>query len=460
MLIALSEPAYDWVMVTIAPPAVDAWKDQPRAVDGTWGEKPLPAPPPIERPDYEVIRSRGRMTILGHKFVLKFDNRQNRYHYDKSRMAYHLLGPEYRAAAERADFLVDRLNDGTFDIHGLSAAASLLKAFNRDAQSDGSRLRLPASIPADINPAAVIARWMTAGERTPSQWGRAIDVLFGHGDKSDCLKTHVDTGDHSPWDWSDIDTDAVADCVDALTERIEAARSRGVEPVADDFDTWAESVAKLPPYRFLRIAVRELVLGEESFVSPELASRWLSGVIGPSPYHPAMLWVSSVRDTLQALVRKALDSPENLIEFLEHVRDGDECYGTAVATAVLFETADSIDCTPESLEVAWDIVLQGDSPDVMRKALALHGTHVSEMSPDAATFLPRERSAELNEHLRDISLQHIVKDYLEHFAARPERHLPPNVTERLERADEALRRYKRELAVLMPGGLASVVDIS
>lgn len=448
-------------MATIAPPAVDAWKDQPRAADGTWGEKPLPAPPPIERPDYEVIRSRGRMTILGHKFVIKFDTRQNCYHYDKSKMAYHLLGPEYKAAVERVDFLVDRLNDGTFDIQGLSAAASLLKAFNRDAQkNDGSRLRLPASIPADINPAAVIARWMTVGERTPGQWIRAIDVLFGHGDKSDCLRTHVDTGDHSPWDWSDIDADAVAGCVDALTERIETTRGRDVDPLAYDFDTWAESVAKLPPYKFLRIAVRELVLGDESFVSPELASRWLSGVIGPCPYHPAMLGVSSVFDTLQALMRKALDSPESLIEFLEHVRDGDECYGTAVAKAVLFETADNIACTPEALKVAWDIVLQGDSPDVLRKAMALHGTHVSELSPDAATFLPRERSAELNEHLRDISLQHIVQDYMEHFAARPDRQLPPNVTQRLERADKALRRYKRELAGILPGGLSSAASIN
>ena len=447
-------------MVTIAPPAVDAWKDQPRAADGTWGEKPLPPPPPIERPDYEVVRSRGRMTILGHKFVIKFDSRRGCFHYDRPKMAYHLLGPEYQAAVERVDLLVDCLNDGTFDIQGLSSAAALLKAFNRDAQKGSSRLRLPANIPAEINPAAVIARWMTVGERSPSQWIRAIDVLFGHGDKSDCLGTHVDTGDHSPWDWSDIDTDAVADCVDMLTERIEANRGKGVEPLAYDFDTWAESVAKLPPYRFLRIAVQKLVLDGHSMNSPEQASRWLSGVIGPCPYHPAMLDTQPVSDTLQSLMRKSLDSPEALLEFLGRVRDNDECYGTVVAKAILFETADSINATPEALEVAWDIVLQGDSPDVMRKAMALHGVHVSDLSPDVATFLPRERSVELKEHLRDISLQHIVGEYSQLFAARVDRHLPPNVVERLERADEALRRCRRELASLMPGGLSTVVSIS
>ena len=449
-------------MVTIAPPAVDAWKDQPRATDGTWGEKPLPAPPPIERPDYEVIRSRGRMTILGHKFVVKFDTRQNRYHYDKSKMAYHLLGPEYKEAVERVDFLVDRLNDGTFDIHGLSAATSLLKAFNRDAQkNDGSRLRLPASIPADINPAAVIARWMTVGERTPSQWGRAIDVLFGHGDKSDCLKTHVDTGDHSPWDWSDIDTDAVADCVEALTGRIETTRGRDVEPLGHDgFEAWAETIAKLPPYKFLRVAVRELVLNDESFVSPELARRWLSGVIGPCPYHPAALRADSVRDTLRTLMKKTLDSPARLIEFLEQVRDSSECYGTVVAKAILKETAASSHCSPEALDVAWHIVLRGDSPDVMRKAMALHGVHSSEVSPDTATFLPRERSTALNDHLRDVSLQRIVEEYPQWLpSGGTEPYTPRSVSALVETADEVLRRCKRELASVMPGGLSGTVSI-
>ena len=444
-------------MTTIAPPALDAWKVQPRATDGTWGEKPLPAPPPIERPDYDVIRSRGRMTILGHKFVIKFDTRRNLYHYDRPKLALHLLGPEFQQAVGRADFLVDCLNDGTFDIHGLSAATGLLKAFNRDAQKDeNSRLRLPANIPAEINPAAVIARWMTVGERSPKQWSRAIDVLFGHGEKSDCLAVNVDTGDHSPWHRSDIDIEAVADCVNMLTERIEAARGRDAEPLVRDFDTWAESVAKLPPYRFLRVAVQTLAVDDQSLISPELASRWFSGVIGPCPYHPAALREDPVRRALSTLMRKALDSPERLIEFLEHVRDSDECYGTAVAKTLLLETATSNHHSPEALDVAWDIVLRGDSPDVMRKAVALHGVHSSELSPDAATFLPRERSTELNKHLREISFQSIIEDYAT-ASGSSEPYLPPVVAERLQRADAALRRCQRELAEIMPGGLSGVL---
>ena len=238
-----------------------------------------------------------------------------------------------------------------------------------------------------------------------------------------------------------------------------------------DFDSWAESVAKLPPYRFLRVAVQELAVDDQSLISPEMASRWFSGVIGPCPYHPAALREAPVRGALSALMQKTLDSPERLIEFLEHVRDSDECYGTAVAKTVLLETVTNPHHTPEALDVAWDIVLQGDSPDVMRKALGLHGVHASELSPDAATFLPCERSTELNQHLREISFPSIIEDYTTTSrrilpgpgwtkAGSSEPYLPPVVVERLQRADEALRRCQRELAELMPGGLSGVLKTS
>lgn len=446
-------------MTTIAPPAVDAWKTQPRAMDGTWGERPLPAPPTIERPEYNVIRSKGRMTILGHKFVIKFDSRKNLYHYDKSAMAAHLLGPEYRRAVERADFLVDRLNDGTFDIHGLSAAVGLLKAFNRDAQNnENSRLRLPASIPAEINPSAVIVRWMTADERSPAQWSRAVDVLFGSGDGSDCLKVNVETGDHSPWDQSDIELEAIADCVDMLTERVETARGRSVgPPTTTSWEAWAQSVAALPPFKFLRAAVKRLAVDDYSLLSPDRASRWLGGIIGPCPYHPQMLEDRSVADALEVLMRRALDSPDSLVEFLGHVRDNNESYGTAVAKAILLRTLRHEHCSPEALNIAWDIVLQGDSPDVMRQVASLHGVSPWELGPDAAEFLPQERSSDLREHLQKISLQGVLEDYRQQASyAGVEPYLSPNVRERVERADEALRRYRRELADMLPGGLSSL----
>ena len=220
---------------TLPPPT--AWKSQPRADDGTWGNKPKPDTPTLTKkkkrtkldPEFaKVLRSKGRFYIdLPPKkttIMLKYDPETQQYSYDSPGKALAQLNAQEASYYDNFDFRIKRLNEGAINLHNHALAGRFLNAFTRHSDSPIMKINLVDTLPEDMNPAGLIAAWMIDSPgRTGADWERARHTLFGIGARatSKPLEDYMEPG----WRWSSKDSEDIERSIEHIVEKLTHGRA-------------------------------------------------------------------------------------------------------------------------------------------------------------------------------------------------------------------------------------------
>lgn len=343
-------------MPAVLAPTAKPWKTQPRHGDGQWGERPRAAVPRLSHPtpDYQVLRSKGRLYIDGITVHLKHSTERG-YHHDAPWTTIAALSQDYESTQRQVDFWVDRLNAGTLRIDDLAAARRLLRAFT--THHEARRLSYPRDVPARIHPAGIIASWLARGTVDNRDWKRGNHILFGDGHKTDKpLRFHVDTDDASEWRWSTVDSEGVGEAVDAIADRLREHR-QNLNLSTHPYDSQTSRTAyKMASLQFAIRAIGVWRKRSALSVPPERAERWLSVAAGPFPYVCDNCDSAGVEQILSLMT-----SSEQLEELLERLLVG-ERYGSAFTQNVLYAVGKHPNVSARGADLAWQLYLQGDRP--------------------------------------------------------------------------------------------------